>query len=173
MNGAIRKRFDNLERRREDLTDRVRALTPAQQTAKDGKYFSPIEVLQHCGLAEKYNLEFLFKDPPRTLTGRSPKPRFVYRKVLKTMQNATRVGTMPSMVPKNAANLESAAHSWAAARAELEGFLEQVDELDDPFCQFNFLFGLASVDDYLKLMEAHMHYHEVLFPNHLKNLSGA
>jgi hypothetical protein len=164
MDGAIKRRFEALEKRREDFTDRVRALTPTKQSEKDGKNFSPVEVLAHFALAEKYNLEFLFKDPPRTLTGRTPKPRFVYRKVLKTMQDAKRVGTMPSMVPKTVVNLESAAHSWAAARAELAGFLEQVDDLDDPFCQFNFLFGLGSANDYLSLMEAHMHYHEVLFP---------
>jgi hypothetical protein len=165
MNGAIKKRFDALETRREAFTDRVRALTPEKQNAKPAKGFSPVELLTHFALVEAGNLEYLRKDPPRTLTGRTPKTRFMYRKVVSSMQSAQKqIGTLPSMKPKGKFTFESGARQWGVARAELSGFLEQVDDPQDPFCQFMFLFGLASADEYLTLMEAHMHYHEVLFP---------
>lgn len=165
MDAAIKKRFDALEVRREAFIDRVRALSPAQKTFHPGKGFSAVELLTHFGLVENNNLDYIRKAPPRTLTGRTPKPRFLYRKVLRQLQSASkRIGTLPSMKPKGTESFESGVRYWGAARAELEGYLEQVDDLQDPFCQFMFLFGLGSVDDFLTLMEAHMHYHEVLFP---------
>src|SRR5579872_6375790 len=108
MDGAIRKRFDALEARREALTDRVRALTPQQRAAHpDPKAFSALELLTHFALAEKNNLEYLFKDPPRTLTGRTPKTRFVYKKVVAGLNSATkRFGTPKSMVPQGSITLE-------------------------------------------------------------------
>ncbi|MHB8634923.1 MAG: DinB family protein [Fimbriimonadaceae bacterium] len=166
MNAEIKKRFDALETRRQSLTSRVRALTPAQQTAHpDPKAFSPLEVLKHFALAENGNLQFLRNTPPASLQGQKPRLRFVYHKVLSSMQSAEkRVGTVPYMVPRGALTVEDADRSWASARAELAGFLEPMDSLDDPFCKFMFLFGTGSVGDYLALMEAHMHYHETRFP---------
>ena len=166
MNTEIKKRFEALEARRQALTTRVRAMTPEQQNAHpDPKAFSPIEVIKHFSLAENGNLQFLRNTPPVSLQGQKTKLRFAYHKVLKSMESADRfVGTLPYMVPHGALTIEDADRSWAAARAELAGFLEPMDAVDDPFCKFMFLFGTGSVGDYLALMEAHTHYHEVRFP---------
>jgi hypothetical protein len=166
MNPEIKKRFDELERRRAALTARVRSLTPAQQSARPSKgEFTPIEVLKHFALAENGNLQFLRNTPPASLQGQKPKTRFLYKKVLQGMENPEkRVATVPYMVPTGPITLEDADRSWAAARAELAGFLDPIDSPDDPFCKFMFLFGLGSASDFLALMEAHMHYHEVRFP---------
>ena len=166
MHPAIKKRFDDLEKRRAALTARVRGLTPAAQNAHpDPAAFSPLEVIKHFALAENGNLQFLRNTPPISLQGQKPHLRFVYHKVLATMQAANkRVGTVPYMVPHGPLTLEEADRSWEAARAELAGYLEAVESPDDPFCKFMFLFGLGSASDYLALMEAHMHYHEVRFP---------
>ena len=167
MNAEIKKRFDALEQRRKALTERVRALPPDKQAAHPNpKAFSPVEVIKHFALAENGNLQFLRNTPPASLQGQKPHLRFVYHKVLGSMKSANKfVGTLPYMVPDGTVTLEDGDRSWAAARAELSGFLEPVDSPDDPFCKFMFLFGLGSADDYLALMEAHMHYHETRFPD--------
>ena len=165
MNAEIKKRFDDLERRRQAMTAKVRALSPEKRNAHpDPKAFSPLEVIKHFALAENGNLQFLRNTPPISLQGQKTHLRFVYRKVLATMQAAKRTGTVPYMVPHGTLDIEDADRSWAAARAELSGYLDDVDSPDDPFCKFMFLFGLGSASDYLALMEAHMHYHEVRFP---------
>jgi len=166
MNTEIKKRFDDLEKRRLAMTARVRGMTPAQQNAHpDPRAFSPVEVIKHFALAENGNLQFLRNNPPSSLQGQKPHLRFVYHKVLNSMQSADKfVGTLPYMVPHGALTLEDADRSWEAARAELAGFLEPMEGPDEPFCKFMFLFGLGTVSDYLALIDAHMHYHEVRFP---------
>ena len=166
MNTEIKRRFDALEARRKAMVERVKALTPEKQTAHpDPKAFSPVEVIKHFALAENGNLQFLRNAPPQSLQGQKPHLRFVYHKVLGSMQDASkRVGTVPYMVPDSKVTFEDGDRSWEAARAELAGYLEPIDSPEDPFCKFMFLFGLGSADDYLALMEAHMHYHEVRFP---------
>lgn len=166
MNSELKKRFENLEHRREAMVDRVRALSPERQKARrDPNAFSPLEVIQHFALAEEGNLKFLRENPPPMLQDKKPKTRFVYRMVVKQLRSADKmIRTLPSMVPKAAGTLDHADRQWAVAREELAVFLEQVDEPDEPFCKFSMLFGLGSADDYLRLMEAHMHYHEKRFP---------
>ncbi|HLK13536.1 MAG TPA: hypothetical protein VKT78_01915 [Fimbriimonadaceae bacterium] len=166
MNAEIKRRFDDLERRRVAMTAKVRAMTPEQQNAHpDPKAFSALEVIKHFSLAENGNLQFLRNTAPSSLQGQKPKLRFMYHKVLKGLKDPSKMmATLPYMVPSGALNIEDADRSWEAARAELAAFLEPVDAQDDAFCKFMFLFGLGSADDYLALMEAHMNYHEARFP---------
>lgn len=166
MNAEIKRRFEALERRRVAMTEKVRAMTPAQQNSRpDKRAFSPVEVLMHFALAEQGNLQYLRNNPPLTLQSQKPQLRFMYRRVVAAMQAADkRIATAPYMVPKGPISVDEADRAWSAARAELSGYLNDAASPDDAFCKFMLFFGLGSADDFLTLMEAHMHYHEKRFP---------
>ncbi|MEQ1823511.1 MAG: DinB family protein [Fimbriimonadaceae bacterium] len=166
MNAEIESRFNKLEERRQALVARVRALSPEKQQAKPSpKEFSPAEVLMHFFLAEDSNVAFLRKTPPSSLKGKTPKMTFIFRKTVASMEQPTKaIATVGYMIPKGTTNVDEADQKWATSRADLKGFLEKVENPKDPFCKFLFFFGLASADDYLRLMESHMTYHEARFP---------
>lgn len=166
MEASIKKRFDALEDRRVAFMGRVRALTPEQQAAQPAPgLFSPAEVVKHFALVENGNLQFLRNTPPSTLKDRKPRVGFIFNQVVKAGQSASkRLPTLPYMIPREAVDLDAAGKEWAAARAELTTYLEAVQAPDKAFCKFTFFFGLASADQFLTIMESHMHYHEVWFP---------
>jgi hypothetical protein len=167
MHPEIAKRFEAIEKRRKVLVDRVRALPLDRQNAKPGgKGFSPVEVIQHFALAEAGNVKFLRKTPPETLQGRKAHVTGIFRFTVRSMANPVKaVGTVGTMVPKNAVTVEEADRQWEEVRKETAFYLEQVKSPTDPFIKFLFFFGLGSANDYFDLMEAHLTYHEARFPS--------
>jgi uncharacterized damage-inducible protein DinB len=165
MHPELEQRFDALQDRRKALIARVRALPPEQQKAKPGKGFSPAEVIMHMALAEEGNINFMRKTPPTALKGKKPKVTFIFRKTVQAMENPAKpIATVGYMIPKGTVDLDEAEKKWTGLRSEMKSFLEQVENPSDPMCKFLFFFGLASADDYLKLMESHHTYHEQRFP---------
>lgn len=163
MHPDLQARFDALEARRVALTKRVQALNPEQQEKRpEGKEFSPIEVLQHMALAEKYDVEIMRAAPPSQLKGIRPKANFLYRHAVKKMENAKRIATMSAMTPKTMTTADDAGRTWQKVRAELKQILDQVEGPDAPVIRS--LLGTLSAADLMRLFEAHMHYHEVRFP---------
>ena len=166
MHPDLQKRFDGIEERRRALVTRVRALPDDKQGTKPGpNQFSPIEVIAHFALAEDSNNNFMRKTPPSSLRGKKPKVTFIFRHVVRSMQNPAKpLGTPPYMIPKTDVDLNEVDRKWGEAREELRGFLGQVENPSDPLCKFLFFFGLASADDFLTLIESHLTYHEHRFP---------
>lgn len=165
MHPEIAKRFKDLEMRRKALVARVRALPADKQNAKPIKGFSPVEIVMHFALAESSNNAFLKRHPPSSLKGKKPHVTFIFKNTVKQMQNPVKVlPTVPYMIPKGPVDLAEADRAWDIARKELGSFLEHVQSPDEPFIKFLFFFGIGSASDYLTLLEAHMNYHEVRFP---------
>jgi len=165
MHPEIAKRFDSLEDRRKALVSRVKALPPDKQTAREGKEFSPVEVIRHFALAEEFNLKLLAGHPPETLRGKKPKTTFLFKKTVDRMrQGKRRVMPPPMLVPHEAISLEQADKNWAAARDKIRTYLETPKAPADPFIRFFFVFGIGSAADFLNLQEAHMAYHESFTP---------
>ncbi len=164
MHPEIAQRFEYLELRRRALLDRVRALSVEKQTAKaNANSFSPVEVIAHLALSEQVTADRMKKLGPKDLIGKSTRTTFIYRKVLGDLNRAKKMPTPGDMIPKGRVSLEHAESNWDQARKDLTALFNQVKYLDDPMEQF-FIFGTLSAHDVLCLLEAHMHYHEVLFP---------
>ncbi len=166
MHPALEKRFRDLEERRRKLVGRVRELPQDKQNLKpDANHFSPAEMIMHMAMAEQFDVAFMRKNPPSTLTGKKPKVTFIFRKTVADMQNPVKeVRTLGAMVPKGACSLTEAETAWEEVRSDTKEYLEQVEGPDAPMVKFMFFFGLASASDYLTLIEAHHTYHEQRFP---------
>ncbi|HWD38420.1 MAG TPA: hypothetical protein VG944_06200 [Fimbriimonas sp.] len=166
MHPDIETRFENLEIRRQSIVGRVRDLPPDRRTAKaNNKGFSPVEVIMHLALAEQGNVEMMRKAPPSSLKGKKPHVTSFFNKIVNAMQRPDHpVRSTPGMTPRGDVTLEKAERLWEQSRTETRKYLETVPGLREPFIRFNLLMGLASVNDYLTLLEAHMTYHEQRFP---------
>jgi hypothetical protein len=166
MHPQIAERFEALELRRNVFVERVRALPPDKLDKTPGKgFFSPLEVVQHFAIAEEYDLTFLRKTPPSALKGKKPHVTFIFENAVKKMQRPEfPVATFGAMRPKGKTSLDHADKKWQTVRAEMAKYFEQVEKPSDPMVNFLFFFGLASAHDFLRLLEAHMTYHESRFP---------
>ena len=162
MHPEIESRFDKLEERRTALTERVRMLPAAKQTAQPApKEFSPAEVIMHMALAETYDLKKMEKE--LDLSGKCPKPTFFYRNAIKNMAAAKRMPTFGAMTPKSAVNLDAPDKAWAEVREKQKKYFDRIADPGDPMIKHPF-FGLLSAADVLTLLEAHAHYHETRLP---------
>lgn len=166
MHPEIAKRFQAIEARRTAFVERVRTLSPEQQvTRPSGKGFSPIEVVMHFALAERSNVALMRKNLPPALEGRKPKTTFLFRTTVAKMSNPTKpLATVGYMIPKGQPTLEEAEKAFESVRKETAEVLEMVKDPDQPFIKFLFFFGIGSAFDYFELIESHMTYHEVRFP---------
>ncbi len=160
----IESRFASLESRRQSMVERVRTLKPGARTArpKSGE-FSPVEVLMHMALAEKFDLMQLEKSTPESFRGRTAKPSFIFPNAVKRICEEKKMGTFKSMTPLSGVTLESASHDWEQVRASLRSYFDRVTDLDSPMIKL-FIFGRLSALDFLNLLEAHCKYHEIRFP---------
>lgn len=164
MEAEIATRFAKLEDRRKALVARVRALAPEKQTAHPApNEFSPVEVLMHMALAERFDLVQLDKTPLSSYAGKKSKPSFMYRHAVQSMQAAKKLGTFGAMTPAEGVTFEEAEKTWADVRAALAKHFEEVKNPSDTMVKLLFL-GRLSARDLLTLFEAHHHYHETRFP---------
>jgi len=165
MHPEIAQRLEYLEMRKAALIERVRALPPDKQNAKpDAKSFSPVEVIAHIALSEQVTADRMKKVGPKDLIGKTTRTTFIYKRTVDGMNKAKKMNSPAMMIPPERPRLEHAEQSWERARKELLVFFNEVKRPDDPMQQF-FIFGTLSAYDVLALLEAHMHYHEVLFPH--------
>lgn len=166
MHPELAKRFAELEKRRVALVERVRTL-PAekQKTKRSPSEFSPVEMIMHIAITEHGDVVYLRKTPPESLKGKRPKTTFFFKSTVSRMQNPVKqMPTLPFMEPKEDVDLALAADSWAAARIQIAEYLEKVETPSEAFIKFHFIFGTASAQEFLDLLEAHMNYHEKRFP---------
>lgn len=163
MLDSIKLRFDNLEKRRLTLVERVRAMSETeQQSPPRPNSFTPAEVIKHFAMIESFNAAFLDKNPPRTLSGQKTALRFFGNFAMNGMKDTVKgVSSLPQATPKGEVDLEAAAAEWEAVRVKLRSYFEQVTDADAAFIKMMWLFGTLSANMYLDLMETHTHYHEV------------
>jgi hypothetical protein len=166
MHPEIAKRWESLENRRHVMVERVRVLSPELRSrAPNARSFSPVQVVMHMALAERWQGDFLKKNPPSALRGRKPKPTFFFRQMIVMMTRAkTRIPVAPVGSPVTKITLEEAESAWQTERENLTHYFAQVEQPDDAMVQFPFFMGLVSSTDYLDLLAAHHTYHEVWFP---------
>lgn len=166
MNAEVTKRFEGVEASRKALVERVRALPKEKQNARTGpKEFSPAEVVAHMMLAEKFNVTFMRKGNPNSLKGSRVKHGMFYKPtVAKLAAPDKQLPTMKWMIPQGSVDLDAVDKEWADLRQEIGGYMSQCETIDSPFVKMNFFFGTLSAGDYLALLEAHHHYHDVRFP---------
>ncbi|HWD40810.1 MAG TPA: hypothetical protein VG944_18320 [Fimbriimonas sp.] len=167
MHPDIEKRWNGVEERRVALVKRVEGLSgPDQITRPKAGSFSPAEMIMHMALAERWNVGMMKKSPPPSLKGRKVKHGIFWDKTLETMRHPSgEVRTMPQMTPKGQVHLKDAEKAWEDVRKEMRVYFAQCETPDSPMLKHMFLIGTLSASDYLDLLEAHLHYHEVRFPS--------
>ena len=163
MHRDLLTQWNALEDQRKAFVDRVTSLPPELQTTRpSAKDFSPVEVLMHFALAEDVDLDMMKKAPPATLTGKKPKPNFIYRFAVKGLAQGKRMPTAPNMTPEGQITLPEASEKWAKVRQEIAALLEPLPGPDAPAIRHSF-FGVLSAADLIHLLAAHTRYHEIRF----------
>ncbi len=163
MEASLAERFEALENRRVALVERVRALPPDKQDAKQGSAFSARELIAHMGISDTVSLKRIAKRPPSTLKGKATKPSFLYRKIVADLEKAKGIPAPPDMRPKGDVDLDQASKQWEDARAGMRKYLDECAKPETPILKF-FILGTISASELLTLLEAHHHYHETRFP---------
>lgn len=124
---------------------------------------SPTQLILHMALAEELSLKRMARRPPSELKQAQPKPTFLFRKVVATMQAAKESPGPPSTMPKKPINLEEAEAKWQEVRSQLRSRFAEA-ETPASVIQKGFPFGALSAADLFTLFESHAHYHTVRFP---------
>lgn len=159
----LRSRFDELERQRRALLDRLLAHTPAQLAFQPAPgAWSLAQLMQHLVLVEEGTLMFLEKKAPRPAASRTLRDRLKWAVFSRVSPMPVRVKTPTDLVvPRAEATVESLVQRWDAARARLTEYLERVDDAAMPLIVFKHAIGgPLPILETLDFLGLHLRHHE-------------
>ena len=147
------------------MIDRVAAYAPEVQNAPVGKSYSPLKALEHMYLVDKDYVKLVGGFDKAKFAGKSGKPTFFYRFILKGMAKPASIAapTIRKFSPDSAMSLDESAKKWREARAKLISHMGNFG--DDEGAIKHPLFGLMSPRDFFIILEKHQDYHDVRLPS--------
>lgn len=164
MSPELAANFDKLDARMETMIAKIEGFSPEVLAVPVGKSLAPGLVLEHMLLSEK-GYEAMANPAQFTkFKGKTPKPSFIYRMILKQMAKPASMATpMPApFVPKGSVDSSAAGKEWRKSRANLRTFLAELD--DDACCGGNLVMGRLSPSTVHDLLSAHQDYHDARLP---------
>lgn len=159
----LRSRFDELERQRRALLDRLLAHTPAQLAFRPAPgAWSLVQLMEHLVLVEEGTLMFLEKKAPRPASSRTLRDQLKWAVFSRLSPMPVRVRTPTDLVvPGSEATVESLVQRWDAARERLVGYLERVDDAALPLIVFKHAIGgPLPILETLDFVGLHIRHHE-------------
>ena len=159
----LRSRFDELERQRRVLLQRLLAHTPAQLAFHPAPgVWSLAQLIQHLVLVEEGTLMFLEKKAPRPASSRTLRDRLKWAVFSRVSPLPVRVKTPTDLVvPRAEATVEALVQRWDAARVRLAEYLERVDDAALPLIVFKHAIGgPLPILETLDFVGLHIRHHE-------------
>ena len=164
MDSVIKKKFSDLENRRQTILHLLDAIPPAHLTHKAGPdRWSVVEVIQHLVIVEQQIMKQAESTPTPTPAGTEPQPysRERLEMVLEILETDVAVDVpAASMAPDGRISLATLLDQWAETRLRLERFLRKMPA--DRYEELLFshpIAGPLSVVDMLDLADVHLGYH--------------
>lgn len=164
MSPQLKQKFAELDARLESMVNRVESMPEKVQTAPFGKSYSPKLTIEHMAKVDESYFTFIEKATLKPLPKQPSEPNFIYRFVLKKMQEpANKIAPVTKeMAAEGKLTVQESAEKWRSARKKIVAFLDKFEDTH-PAIKHP-LFGKMSPTAIYVLMEKHQGYHDIRMP---------